>query len=162
MDTRDQFLKRAADCEQMARSASDTMSRLSWNRMAERWRLCAANAARERRPATHREAPKKRYRRNLAAGWAPIEDAPRLHLTASRTTSCLYRDTPTGTKPQKSRVRQRSVDYSATDGGLGFARVGQMSDVASSKTPAVSDECGRGSHCWSFSKIVGRWRPPEN
>ena len=44
MDTREQFLKRAEDCEQMARSASDTMSRLSWNRMAERWRLCAANA----------------------------------------------------------------------------------------------------------------------
>ena len=71
MDTREQFLKRAADCEQMAHSASDTMSRLSWNRMAERWRLCAANAVHVR-PAKHREAPKKRYRRNLAAGWAPL------------------------------------------------------------------------------------------
>jgi hypothetical protein len=71
MDTREQFLKRAEDCEQMARSASDTMSRLSWNRIAERWRLCAANAVRTR-PATHREVPKKRYRRNLAAGWAPL------------------------------------------------------------------------------------------
>ena len=55
------------------------------------------------------------------------------------------RDNPT-TKPQKSRTAT-SVDHSVTDGGLGFARVGQMSDVASSKTPAVSDECGRGSHC---------------
>ena len=46
-----------------------------------------------------------------------------------------------------------SVDHSVTDSALGFARVGQISDVASSKTPAVSDECGRGSHC---SLVISR------
>jgi hypothetical protein len=37
----DEFLRHAAECEQMAKFTRDTASVATWNRMAERWRRCA-------------------------------------------------------------------------------------------------------------------------
>src|SRR5262245_55662016 len=41
MNPPDEFLKHAADCEQMAKFARDAESKATWKRMAERWRRCA-------------------------------------------------------------------------------------------------------------------------
>jgi hypothetical protein len=41
MNPPDEFLKHAADCEQMAKFTRDPESMATWNRMAERWRRCA-------------------------------------------------------------------------------------------------------------------------
>src|SRR6266542_207740 len=41
MNPPDEFLKHAADCEQMAKFARDPQGKATWNRMAERWRRCA-------------------------------------------------------------------------------------------------------------------------
>jgi hypothetical protein len=61
----------------------------------------------------------------------------------------LPSDKPMGTEPQKSMRTATSVDHSVTD--VRARRTN--SDVASSKTPAVSDECGRGFSLppWSFA-----------
>jgi hypothetical protein len=71
----------------------------------------------------------------------PAQSSPWLgsYLGLAAATNLLACDNPTGVAPTAI-----SVDHSVTDSALGFARVGQISDVASSKTPAVSDECGRG------------------
>ena len=42
MNPREEFLRHAADCERMAKSASDGASQLAWKQMAERWRHCAS------------------------------------------------------------------------------------------------------------------------
>jgi hypothetical protein len=37
----DEFLRHAADCQQMAKFTRDPASRATWSRMAERWLHCA-------------------------------------------------------------------------------------------------------------------------
>jgi hypothetical protein len=37
----DEFLRHAADCQQMAKFTRDPASRATWRRMAERWLHCA-------------------------------------------------------------------------------------------------------------------------
>jgi hypothetical protein len=41
MNPPDEFLKRAAECQQMAKVTRDPASKATWNRMAERWLRCA-------------------------------------------------------------------------------------------------------------------------
>ena len=41
MHPTDEFLRHAAECEQMAKFTRDPESVATWNRMAERWRRCA-------------------------------------------------------------------------------------------------------------------------
>src|ERR1700730_13901205 len=68
MNPPDEFLKHAADCEQMAKFTRDSESMATWNRMAERWRRCAEiftsqnSAARHQMPA--------RPHRHPVPGWA--------------------------------------------------------------------------------------------
>jgi hypothetical protein len=71
MNPREEFLKHAGDCEQMAKSTRDPASKLTWNRMAERWRSCASSYASQRETVDPQYAPAKRHRQNLAPGWAP-------------------------------------------------------------------------------------------
>ena len=65
MNPCEEFLRHAADCEEMAKATGDAASRLTWNRMAERWRMCAWKI--ESRVA-HHKAPATRNRRALPRG----------------------------------------------------------------------------------------------
>ena len=47
MNPSDEFLKRAAECEQMAKFARDPQGKAGWRRMAERWRSCAKKFSNE-------------------------------------------------------------------------------------------------------------------
>ena len=40
----DEFLKHAAECQQMAKTTRNPASKETWNRMAERWLQCAERA----------------------------------------------------------------------------------------------------------------------
>jgi len=60
MNPADEFLKRALDCQRMAKFARDPQSRATWLRMAERWRLCAEKFASNETLAARREPPKRR------------------------------------------------------------------------------------------------------
>lgn len=44
MNPPDEFLKHAAECQQMAKATRDPASKATWNRMAERWLQCADRA----------------------------------------------------------------------------------------------------------------------
>jgi hypothetical protein len=52
MHPTDEFLRHAAEGEQMAKFTRDTASVPTWNRMAERWRRYAEIQARTQRCAT--------------------------------------------------------------------------------------------------------------
>ena len=71
MNPQKEFLGHASECEQMARFTRDPESRITWNRMAERWRRCASKIKRDSEAAGE-HAPRKKYRRNIAPGWAPM------------------------------------------------------------------------------------------
>jgi hypothetical protein len=68
IDPTDEFLKHAADCEQMAKFARDPASKATWKRMADRWLQCAERA----------KSPSVAARRQMAAkrhpvpGWAHL------------------------------------------------------------------------------------------
>jgi acyl-CoA synthetase (AMP-forming)/AMP-acid ligase II len=47
MQPTEQLLRHAAECEEMARFTRDLESKVTWRRMAERWRRCAEVLARE-------------------------------------------------------------------------------------------------------------------
>jgi hypothetical protein len=47
MNPSDEFLRHAADCQQMAKFTRDPQSRATWSRMAERWIHCAERFDRE-------------------------------------------------------------------------------------------------------------------
>jgi len=69
----EEFLKRASDCETMAKLTRDAESRETWNRMAERWRQCADKFIRESGAAKNR--PPTRYRK-AEPGWAQHQSGP--------------------------------------------------------------------------------------
>jgi hypothetical protein len=71
MNPQEEFLRHAADCEQMAKFTHDKASRLTWNRMAERWRQCAWKFESQGRSGGPNNASAKRHRRHIALGWAP-------------------------------------------------------------------------------------------
>jgi hypothetical protein len=55
----DEFLKHAAECQQMARRTRNPASKATWNRMAERWLKCA-DRAKNQKAATHDRVPLRR------------------------------------------------------------------------------------------------------
>ena len=57
MNPSDEFLRHAADCQQMAKFTRDPESRATWSRMAERWIHCAKRFDKEAL-AAHRAPPK--------------------------------------------------------------------------------------------------------
>jgi hypothetical protein len=63
----EEFVKRASDCETMAKLTRDPESSATWNRMATRWRQCADKFMRESQAAKNH--PPKRYRKAEPA-WA--------------------------------------------------------------------------------------------
>jgi hypothetical protein len=72
MNPPDEFLKHAADCEQMAKFARDPQGKATWKRMAERWRRCAEKFTSESlaaHHAAHHAMPAKR-RQGVAPDWA--------------------------------------------------------------------------------------------
>ena len=54
IDPADQFLKQAAECQQMARATRNPASKATWNRMAERWLQCAERAKNQKVAPTAR------------------------------------------------------------------------------------------------------------
>jgi len=63
MNPSDEFLRHAADCQQMAKFSRDPASRDTWNRMAERWLHCAERFNNEI-AAAHRNPVKRPQRRH--------------------------------------------------------------------------------------------------
>jgi hypothetical protein len=68
MNPPDEFLKHAAECEQMAKFVRDPASKATWNRMADRWRRCAEKFTTDSLAARH-AMPAKR-RQGVAPAWA--------------------------------------------------------------------------------------------
>jgi hypothetical protein len=69
MNPSEEFLRHAADCQQMAKFSRDAASKETWNRMAERWLSCAERFNNEI-AAAHRQPVKRPHRRS-----APAADA---------------------------------------------------------------------------------------
>ena len=61
MDTTDQFLRFAAECEVMARFTRNPENKAIWNGLAQRWLRCAELLDREH-ASTQRAAPARRQR----------------------------------------------------------------------------------------------------
>jgi len=61
----DEFLRHAADCQQMAKFTRDPASKATWRRMAERWLHCAEVFQTQRAMAQQR-APVQSHRRSSA------------------------------------------------------------------------------------------------
>jgi hypothetical protein len=59
MNPADEFLKRKLDCQRMAKFARDPQSRVTWLRMAERWRLCAEKFVSNETLAASRQSLKR-------------------------------------------------------------------------------------------------------
>jgi hypothetical protein len=68
MNPPDEFLKHAAECEQMAKFVRDPASKATWSRMADRWRRCAEKFTTDSLAARH-AMPAKR-RQGVAPAWA--------------------------------------------------------------------------------------------
>jgi hypothetical protein len=67
----EEFLKHAADCEQMAKFTRDPVSKATWSGMAERWLRCAELAKKQNSAARYR-APSKQSRRGVSSSWAEL------------------------------------------------------------------------------------------
>jgi hypothetical protein len=63
----DEFLRHAADCQQMARFTRDPASKATWSRMAERWLHCAEVLQSQRLPAPLSRRKTAQARRRSAA-----------------------------------------------------------------------------------------------
>jgi hypothetical protein len=64
----EEFRKRAAECELMAKFTRDPQSKDTWRRMAERWTRCAETFAEHSSAAQHHD-PGTRHRKP-SPGWA--------------------------------------------------------------------------------------------
>jgi hypothetical protein len=70
MNPQDQiFLKRAAECELMAKLTRDPDSRVAWKRMAARWQKCARAAVDASSSAAHHRSEPYKHRQPTPA-WA--------------------------------------------------------------------------------------------
>jgi hypothetical protein len=70
MDTVAEYRKHAASCAQMARATRDPDSKAVWNRMSERWLVCA-KLEDDRAAAARRHAHnQKRHRAALHHSWS--------------------------------------------------------------------------------------------
>jgi hypothetical protein len=63
----DEFLRHAADCQQMAKFTRDPASKATWIRMAERWLHCAEVFQSQRQAVPSKRQPPQPHRRNHAA-----------------------------------------------------------------------------------------------
>jgi hypothetical protein len=54
MNPSEEFLRHAAECQQMAKFTRDPASKAAWSRMAERWLRCAEVFQRQRPPQSTR------------------------------------------------------------------------------------------------------------
>ena len=79
----DEFLRHAADCQQMARFTRDPASKATWSRMAERWRHCAGGVP---EPASGGVAVETANRSNPADAAPPSLRAARSAMTAIKPT----------------------------------------------------------------------------
>ena len=70
MHAPDEFMKRAAECERMAKVTCDPQSKATWRRMAERWTLCAKLATRDILAATATGSEANRDRKPAHPRWA--------------------------------------------------------------------------------------------
>jgi hypothetical protein len=61
MNPSEEFLRHAADCQQMAKFTRDRASKETWSRMAERWLSCAERFKSQSMAA--QRSPAKRNRR---------------------------------------------------------------------------------------------------
>src|SRR6266702_4335484 len=66
MDLAEEFRRHAEDCRRTARTTLSLEDRAAWNRMAERWLLCAQKAESETTAA--RAVDHTRYRKSRAIG----------------------------------------------------------------------------------------------
>ena len=57
MNPSEEFLRHAAECQQMARFTRDPASKATWSRMAERWLRCAEAFQRQGPPQSTRHRP---------------------------------------------------------------------------------------------------------
>jgi hypothetical protein len=67
MNLSEEFLKHAADCQQMARFTRDPESKATWSRMAERWIDCAERFKIQSQAIAR--TPPRRPRRPAAEDW---------------------------------------------------------------------------------------------
>jgi len=61
MNPSEEFLRHAADCQQMAKFTRDPASKATWSRMAERWLDCAERF--KSQSEAIKRTPPKRHRR---------------------------------------------------------------------------------------------------
>lgn len=64
----DEFLKHAAECERMAKSARSSASKATWSEMAARWEQCAERAKPQQPEASYSASAKQSRRPSTA--WA--------------------------------------------------------------------------------------------
>ena len=64
MNPSEEFLRHAADCQQMAKFTRDPASKATWSRMAERWLSCAERF--KNQSVAAQRSPAKRHRRPAA------------------------------------------------------------------------------------------------
>jgi hypothetical protein len=62
MNPSEEFLKHAADCQQMSKFTRDPESKATWSRMAQRWIDCAERFKNQSQ-AVARTPPKRHHRR---------------------------------------------------------------------------------------------------
>jgi hypothetical protein len=56
-----EFLRHAAECRRMARATRDRGSKATWNRLADRWQVCAELAERMNPPAPRGPASAEKH-----------------------------------------------------------------------------------------------------
>ena len=66
MDLAQEFRRHAEECRRMARTTPGLEDRAGWNRMAERWLLCAQKAESETAAAINRHRKPTTVGRNAA------------------------------------------------------------------------------------------------
>ena len=61
MQPTEEFLRHAAECEEMARLTRDLESKATWRRMAERWRRCAEVSGRQSSACQERANERRKH-----------------------------------------------------------------------------------------------------
>lgn len=69
MQTCEVFQDRASECERMAKSARDAVTKATWMRMAERWHRFAELAV-SASLAAHHDSDRRRKAAKAAPGWS--------------------------------------------------------------------------------------------
>jgi len=72
----DEFLKHAAECQQMAKATRNPASKATWNRMAVRWLQCAERAKNQKVVTRARVPVRRQAEISSAHYWASPAPAP--------------------------------------------------------------------------------------